>query len=84
MKLTLTFAVLVAAIGLASALPTYVPYALVYSELQPESYGLVLLPLQEGTSREEQGGEVLVPEVPEVPDGHPAGQEVFTVRKLST
>jgi hypothetical protein len=77
MKLTLIVATLVAAIGVASTLQTYVPYALIRSELQPENYDLVMVPIQEGILHVEQGVDV---SSPKDQDTDPDSQEIFTVR----
>jgi hypothetical protein len=76
MKLTLIVATLVAAIGVASTQQTYVPYALIRSELYPENYDLVLVPIQEGILHVE-GADVSSPKQQE---SDPDSQEVFTVR----
>jgi hypothetical protein len=75
MKLTLAFATLVAIIQVALSLPTYVPYALIYSELQPENYDLVLMPMQEGTLHSERAVDV--------PSAEGQEEQVFTVRWVS-
>lgn len=75
MKLTLIVATLVAAIGAASALQTYVPYALIRSELQPENYDFVLMPIQEGILHVEQGIEV---SSPNEQGSDPDNQEIVT------
>jgi hypothetical protein len=79
MKLTLIVATLVAAIGVASTLETYVPYALIRSELQPENYDFVLMPVQEGILHTEPGFEV---SSPREEDADPDNQEIFTVRMV--
>jgi hypothetical protein len=77
MKLTLVIAILVAAVGYASALQAYVPYALIRSELNPENYDLVLMPVQEGTMHVEEGADI---SSAKEQDKDSDNQELFTVR----
>jgi hypothetical protein len=72
MKLTLAIAMLVAVIEVATSLPTYVPYVLIYSELQPENDDLVLMPMQEGTLHSERAVDV--------PSAEGQEEHVFMVR----
>jgi hypothetical protein len=75
MRLALAIATLVAAVQIASSLHIlYVPYALAYSELQPEKYDLVLTPIQEGTLHSQPPADVPSPEEQE--------EQVFTVRRV--